>query len=688
MSANEITLFDSLKQSREALGRELAASEDSALERGAEAQRRADTLRKLLAAVEEALGTSAEAHGPETTRDVQVLREGRYVAANAQYQAELRLDTGQTGIVSLDLYLGRAASNSYLASLRSAAGEPVNSGQRRFRVIGEDDEGNHATGTLELAPLSETQATLSVTLERGLNHLPVSVPLILSATWQSPFFRTIGLEVDVEEGTAASPSFLFEGRSVTVESCFGEAGLEVIAVGRRDAIPKSQQGWDDAQLHGLMARFANESLAQKSWLLHLLVLSRSTSSGLLGVMFDSGERDENGLPRQGAAVFAEPIKNHPAGFERKLIQTITHELGHALNLAHRFERVVSRGDSTSCMNYDWRYLGGGREEQFWRDFRFSFDPDEVRFLRHGPRSSLIPGGVEFHTVNYWADGTGGYSPYVPEVALPGMELELKLPASGSLFNFAQPVLLTVALKNRTGRSLNIPPQFLDPKSGFLEILVRRVGLPGGGPSSEQFTFSPLVNRCWDMQEAGADIVPDGQSMTNNVNLTFGSAGFTFAEPGTYEITAVLTIFDRIRQVDQIVRSNTLRVRVAYPQSLDEERDAIDIFRRDVGFYLALGGSDVLTKAAETLEGIREKRQGRARNITDPLVAHIVRCQAINTSRDFTTYADGEFQTRPADPAKAVALLDQLQTGAAQQFFDSTTEQGNRKLASTLKAELK
>lgn len=687
MNPNASSLAGTLDRVAELLNSELAALEVVGRAQTPEEQERVSALRRILSTVGEALRPTADGGPTAGQGDSPVhLREGRYAAGNAQFQAELRLDVGQTGIVSIDLYLGTTSSRSYLASLRTSPGAEVRPGQRRFTIVGEDEDGNTATGVLELVPLSETQASVSVTLNRGLNSLPVSVPLVLSATWQSPFFRTIGLEVDVEANTPSIPSFLLEERQVTLESCFGEAGLEIIPVGRRDEIPSPAQGWDDAQLHGLMSRFANESLDQKSWLLHLLILSRSRSDGLLGVMFDSGERDENNLPRQGAAIFTEPMQGHRAGFERKMIQTTVHELGHALNLAHRFERTVSRADSTSCMNYDWRYLGGGREEQFWREFRFGFDPDEVRFLRHGPRTSLIPGGVEFHTVNYWSDGTGGYSPYVPEVALQGLELSLRLPPTGMLFNFAQPVLLTVELRNTTGRTLNIPPQFLDPKSGFLEILVRRVGPPNRRPSEDRFTFMPIVNRCWDMQEAGADLVPTGQSLTNNLNLTFGSSGFTFAEPGTYEVTAVLALFDRIRQVDQIVRSNTLRIRVAHPQSLEEERDAVDLFRRDVGYYLTLGGSDVLTRAADTLEEIRRKRQGRDKAVNDPLVAHILRCQAINLSRDFTTYAEGSFRTRPAEPERAASLLSLLEAPAAQQFFDPATKSGNRELLDNLKVE--
>jgi hypothetical protein len=651
---------------------------------------RVDILQSVIDNLRKALeSTSADSADDLPNADAVSLRDGRFIAANANLQAELRIDTKQHGVISMDFYLGSVASGEYLASLRSSPGLTVKPGQRRIGVVGQDDDGNQTSGTIELLPLSETQATITINLERGINSLPVSTPLTMSATWQSRYFRTIGLEVDFEEGNDGLPKYELDEQQITVESCFGEAGLEIIAAGRRDLIPKKNQGWSDAELHGLMSSFANESLNRQAWLLHLMVLSKSTSDGLLGVMFDSGELDANGLPRQGVAVFADNIQGHEAGFERKMIQTISHELGHALNLAHRFERTVSRADSLSCMNYDWRYLGGGRRDQFWRDFRFQFDPDEVRFLCHSPRSAMIPGGAEFHTVNYWSDGTGGYSPYYQEVALQGLELSLKPPPSGSLFNFAQPVILTAELKNTSGRTLNIPPQFLDPKSGFLEILVRRISTPNNSDANKQYSFAPLVNRCWDLKDTAADIVPNNSAMRNNINLTFGSSGFTFAEPGNYEITAVLTLIDQVRKIDQIVRSNTVRVRIAHPQSLDEENDAMKLFNKEVGFYMALGGSDILSDASDTLSEICQKRQGKGKKIEDPLVAHFTRLEAINKSRDFMTYNNekGKFEEREAKPEEAVELLSQLEKTASQ-FFDTATQSGLEDLKSNLEEKIK
>jgi hypothetical protein len=435
-----------------------------------------------------------------------------------------------------------------------------------------------------------------------------------------------------------------------------------------------------------MSQFADESLTSPSWILHLLLLSRARDERLLGVMFDSGVYDVNNLPRQGAAVFETPISTHYAGQKRKMIQTVVHELGHALNLAHRFEREIGRADSTSFMNYDWRYKGGYQHAEYWRNFRFTFDDDEVRFLRHAPLPLILPGKAEFHTARYWSEGTGGYSPYVPEVPITDLGLSLAPPPTGPIFGFGTPVFLSATLTNNTNQTLDLPDYFLDPKSGLLQLLVKR--LTGPGPSGGNETrFRPIFTRCYDRPAGIAEILNPGQTMSNNINLTFGSAGFTFAEPGNYEVTAVLALYDNAQKVEYIVKSDPLTIRIAYPQSPDEERDALEIFSSDIGYYFALGGSDVLDKAADKLEAIRQKRQGKKATISDPLVAYIGRCQAINLSREFITYKDGDYSKRPANISKAISILDFVGK-TAKQLFDADTLGGTNSLARALKKGMK
>ena len=62
-----------------------------------------------------------------------------------------------------------------------------------------------------------------------------------------------------------------------------------------------------------------------------------------------------------------------------------HELGHALNLAHTW--LVGRPDTTSFMNYPQRYPHGttfaDRAHNYWKDFDYKFDPEEIFHLHHG-----------------------------------------------------------------------------------------------------------------------------------------------------------------------------------------------------------------------------------------------------------------------------------------------------------------
>jgi hypothetical protein len=187
-------------------------------------------------------------------------------------------------------------------------------------------------------------------VSRATEGLPARRAIPFVAEYASASFRTLGLEIEVEAGVAPLSAFTRDGRTHTAESALAAAGFETYATGIEDVVPRSEFGWEMAQLHTLMADMAQASLRQRSWELHLLLLSHSDRPGLLGVMFDSSDA----LQRQGCAVFAETIRKFAGpDADRKLLQTTVHEIGHALNLAHRFERTVD-ADSTSFMNCAYR----------------------------------------------------------------------------------------------------------------------------------------------------------------------------------------------------------------------------------------------------------------------------------------------------------------------------------------------
>lgn len=646
---------------------------------------RLDQIHEAIEAIEYALRALGDPDGiEEPIGFVGELRDGSWLAVAGDLRADVRIDLARDTI-SLDLFRVVGDSQTYLGSARTYPEAAFASDDRAFPVVIEDTTGSVTTGTLELDASSATLLDVYLRTEAPLAGVPSVEVEPLKAVWVRDALRRIGLEIDREMGVDELPTHVHHGDPITVTSSFREAGIELYDIESVGTVPTSSHGWHDAELHALMESVADVRTDVRDWMLHLLLLSSARNPDLLGVMFDSGVLDTNQLPRQGVAVFTDPMQSHSAGFERKLIQTTAHELGHALNLAHRFERRVGRADSLSFMNYDWRYGGGGRRNEFWNNFDFRFDDDEEAFLRHAPWPKIVPGGAEFATVRYWADGGGGYSPYVPEVPISNFELRLLTPVSGALFEFSQPVFLTAELENKTNSTYEFWDDLLDPKAGFLEILIERESFaPPIGDRARM--FRPVANRCYDLSATRADEFGPGAVLSRNLNLTFGAAGFTFAEPGNYRIMGVLAFYDPMQGIEYIVRSSALAIRIAHPQSLEEEQDALRLFRRDVGMYLAFGGSDELQKAEQVLQDVSERRC-RRRQIherDDPLAVYVRRCRALNASRDFVRFTGKEWKRRRARPQEALEIVRELVEQP--EFFDPATVRAHKRLEEQLSKE--
>jgi hypothetical protein len=596
--------------------------------------------------------------------------DGRYELQNERFVAELRVDVKRMKVVSGDVFI-RAGDRSrdHVFSFRSRPGVDVAPTDNPCQVIAEDLDGTITIGSLSIQTASDARTDISLVFESPLRSVGPSQALVLSGKRVGDSMRELGIELEYERGTDKDPSFV-RGATVTIASSFRDVGIDVKSVGTGNEVPPPPSGfWKDGQLHALMASLAQQRLGLADWNLHLLMLSQHEEPRLLGVMFDAYSGDANRAPREGAAVFQTPIKQRP-DWQRKLIQTTVHELGHALNLAHRFERAVGRADSTSFMNYDWKYLGGDKANEFWDRFQFTFDDDEREFLCHGPRHHVVPGAAEFRTIPYWRNMRGGYAPYLPEV--PGSELVLRLipPAAGALMEYGQPVLLELEVENASGQAMKIPDYLLDPKAGLLEIVVERVSPIVSPNGSAQRVFRPLFQRCYDLAAGDQDVVPPGGKLNRNINITFGAGGFTFVEPGNYIITAVLGVSQGSPpQYELVFRSDPLPLRVAYPKSDDDERNALAIFRPDIGYFLALGGSSALPKAAATLEDIRSSREQK-KGRTDAVVAGIARAQAIHASRRYVRYRDRGFAMDEAKPEESERLFESARSAA--DTFDPVT----------------
>lgn len=595
------------------------------------------------------------------------LRHGRYSGGDRFADLDLRVDL-ELGVVSGDLFRRDQGQRTWVASFRTVKGDTPATG-RPLKIMGEDRHGKAALGRLSLSA-GAGSLTAALQFESPLDGLPFNREFGFFVDFEGAQMRRLGIEFEIEYGVEPPQPATIDGVEYTFASVMTEAGFEVRQTGSLSVLPPAlDNGWSEKELEAAMHHFAQSDTGQPGFDLRMLWISRTNRAGVLGVMFDiKGE-----MQRQGFAVCDTVLRNREdipdARRPAKSLQTAVHEAGHALNLAHRFEREVGRADSLSPMSYDWKYKGGGHAESFWRDFRFKFDLDELRFLRHGAFGDVAPGGSAFHSVRYWADGDGGYAPYVPQFPLPGWKLELLLP-DDPVYMFGQPVVVGVKLTNLTGRKFIVPKFLLDQKSGFLEITIER---EGGKPQH----FHPLVHRCCDLaQESTLMQLPHGEAMVDNASLVFGSSGFPFAEPGNYRIRAVLSLGGENGETDfqRVTFSNDVRIRVSAPHSRAEERHAYDLFDPRAGQYLALGGTDRLENFEPVLLKIADERSGiSGGDVLDPVAAHIHRSMGFNANRPFLRFRDGGFRRREADRERAAEHFKHLDETALR-CLDSVTRQ--------------
>jgi hypothetical protein len=457
----------------------------------------------------------------------------------------------------------------------------------------------------------------------------------------------------------------------------------VSSVGAKTEIPRPTGPWDFSRvytiLHDLMTATARADLAGPAWELHLLLLSESSRVGLHGIMFDAA----GVLPRQGSAVFVDAIRSdaatHPdlmcIDADRAIIRTIVHELGHALNLAHRWEGDVGRPDSTSFMNYPWRYTAGGACG-YWRDFGFTFDADELTFLRHAPRAAVRPGDTPFRSVAYWADGGAGVLPAIPARPRDVLHLTLVAPQSGPDFMLGQPVFIEALLQNIGDEPATFPTDPLDVKTGVLALFIRRITGDAPPVPTDYHRFTPMTVAC-PTPTADTVTISAHDLLANNVNLGFGAGMFTFAEAGRYEIRPFLDLAEPWG----VVPGESLEIRIVAPANPADERDAAVLMRPEVGAWFALGGADALQSAGDDLAELALRREA-AYGAADPVVAAVTRTAGLNAARGAMRFTAGRFQERAPDKGQAARLLGRLDE-AALRTFDRQTAAATARLAREL-----
>ncbi|HSN22995.1 MAG TPA: hypothetical protein VLS45_02295 [Methylomicrobium sp.] len=213
-------------------------------------------------------------------------------------------------------------------------------------------------------------------------------------SWHSSFFHDADLQIDVCKNVAFEPvlpEYQISGDKVlTLESVYAEAGI-CLSVSRQGLVSTRRRPWLPDGLHLAMHQHFHSLSESPQWQLWGLVANRFHQSDTAGIMFSQAE-SRTSLPAQrGFAVFREHesfagLKPGSEGLEReeaakRYLHTFVHEIGHAFNLQHSWEK--GRPDALSWMNTAGRYDKRNGKGSFWRDFEFQFDHEEIVKLRHG-----------------------------------------------------------------------------------------------------------------------------------------------------------------------------------------------------------------------------------------------------------------------------------------------------------------
>lgn len=390
--------------------------------------------------------------------------------------------------------------------------------------------------------------------------------------------------------------------TLTLATVYQRAGFDVTMSPGASTIPLGDAGsngtWSDSEMHNAMVTYWSRFAARPQWALWVLYAARHDQGRSLGgVMFD----DIGAQHRQGTAIFTDSfIQDAPAGdaqaaaWRRRMVfWTAVHEMGHAFNLAHAWQKAMGTpqgapGDpwiplanapeSRSFMNYPFRVAGG--QAAFFSDFRFRFSDDELVFMRHAPRRFVQMGNSN------WFVHHGFEAPEALQVSASRWSLVIRPNREVNLYAFLEPVVLELKLTRTADTPAQLDEHLLEDGRHVTVYLQRQ-----DGPTR---IWRPMLTHC---HKAHDKAVRTGDSLYGAHPISQSTSGWLIDEPGFYKVQAA------VDTGDGVVVSNVLRLHVAASRSASEDRLAPDYFTEDVARALVFRGAPALTGAMDTLRTV-------------------------------------------------------------------------------------
>jgi hypothetical protein len=433
-------------------------------------------------------------------------------------------------------------------------------------------------------------------------------PRIRLFKFRSPYFHKIEVEYDAESpvlpvlqiDTAAHPNHppTLPAETLTIRQVFQRSGFDTAISPNASAVTGAPGGtWSDMEMHDAMTVFWSRFANLPQWSLWTFFADQhDMGSGLGGIMFD----DIGPNHRQGTAIFYNSFISDPpppadpnvdAYIARNRFWTAVHEMGHAFNLAHSWQKslgapfgspwipLADEPEARSFMNYPYGVAGG--ESAFYADFEYRFTNQELLFMRHAPERFVRMGDAA------WFDNHGFQQARVE--AAPALGLEIRVNRATPVFEFLEPVVVELKLKNISAQPQIVDEQALTTLDGITVALKRQ-----GSPARQ---FLPFAQYC---MKAAPKVLQPGEAIYGSVYVTAGLNGVDIAEPGRYTLQAAM------HRPDGDIVSRPLNLRIAPPRGFEEEVVAQDFFSDEVSRVLAFDGSRVLGEANKVLRDVVDR----------------------------------------------------------------------------------
>ncbi len=440
-------------------------------------------------------------------------------------------------------------------------------------------------------------------------------PLSVTYKFKSPYFHQAEFEYDAVTGITPTTQIqthdhpnhpvMLPNETLSIKKVYQRAGMNVSLSNENSIVPLAGAGqnerWSDAEMHDAMQAYWSQFSSLSKWAMWVFFANQHhKGSGTGGTMFD----DIGPNHRQGTAIFYDSfISEAPDGYpdpaawvKRMHFWTAVHEMGHAFNLAHSWDKAyelnhsghpwipgTDEPEARSFMNYPYSVSGG--QETFFNDFEFRFSDEELLFLRHAPSRFVQMGNADWFDHHGFEQGLGDKTSTI--------QLEIRVNREKPRFEFLEPIVCELKLKNTSSEPLVVDAHTLLNKE-YLTVIVKKQGKA----ARQWIPFSRLC------LQPKVRVLKPGEALYETVFLSVGRNGWDVAEPGSCLVQVSL------RHKEGDVVSNGLRLIVSPPKNYDEEYLAQDFFTDEVGRILTFDGSRVLTTGLNTLSEVIDRLPNR------------------------------------------------------------------------------